>query len=182
MATVVLLNGVGSAGKGSIAKALQGLTREPFLHVQMDAFIDMLPGSLLHHPDGISFAAVEGSERPTVAIRTGPAARRLFAGMHAAIAAMAGAGNNLIVDDVMLDGRADEYRTLLAGHRLHVVGVFASLDVLEERERRRGDRLIGLARWQFDRAHRGIDYDLRLDTDSATPRECAGRIKERFDL
>ncbi|MGN6146630.1 MAG: phosphotransferase-like protein, partial [Mesorhizobium sp.] len=36
MTTILLLNGVGSAGKGSIARALQAITREPFLHVQMD--------------------------------------------------------------------------------------------------------------------------------------------------
>ncbi len=127
-------------------------------------------------------AAVDGAERPTVAIRTGPAARRLFAGMHGAIAAMAAAGNNLIVDDVMLNDRIDEYRRLLSGFRLHVVGVFASLDVLEGRERQRGDRTIGLARWQFDRVHGGIDYHLRLDTDKATPQECACRIRDRFAL
>jgi chloramphenicol 3-O phosphotransferase len=42
-ARIVLLNGVGSVGKSSIAKALQAITSEPFLHVQMDAFLDMLP-------------------------------------------------------------------------------------------------------------------------------------------
>lgn len=182
MTTIILLNGVGSAGKGSIARALQEITSEPYLHVEMDAFIEMLPASLLGHPDGISFAAVEEVERPTVAIGTGPMARRLFAGMHGAIAAMAAAGNNLIVDDVMLNGRIDEYRRLLSGFRLHVVGVFASLDVLEERERQRGDRTVGLARWQFDRVHGGIDYDLRLDTDKATPQECAYHIRDRFAL
>jgi two-component system catabolic regulation response regulator CreB len=48
-------NGVGSAGKGSIAKALQTITREPFLHVAMDEFLDMLPETLWGHPDGIVF-------------------------------------------------------------------------------------------------------------------------------
>jgi chloramphenicol 3-O-phosphotransferase len=42
-ATIVLLNGVGSAGKSSIARALQQITAEPFLYVQMDTFIEMLP-------------------------------------------------------------------------------------------------------------------------------------------
>jgi chloramphenicol 3-O-phosphotransferase len=34
-ARIVVLNGVGSAGKSSIAKALQAITRDVFLHVQM---------------------------------------------------------------------------------------------------------------------------------------------------
>jgi chloramphenicol 3-O phosphotransferase len=50
-ARVILLNGVGSAGKSSIARALQDITREPFLHVEMDAFLDMLPASSLETPE-----------------------------------------------------------------------------------------------------------------------------------
>ncbi|MES0110599.1 hypothetical protein NKK46_13045 [Mesorhizobium sp. M0013] len=51
-AKIVLLNGVGSAGKSSIARALQTIATEPFLHVQMDAFIDMLPPALQIMPTG----------------------------------------------------------------------------------------------------------------------------------
>jgi chloramphenicol 3-O-phosphotransferase len=40
---IVVLNGIGSVGKSFVAKALQALVTEPFLHVQMDAFLDMLP-------------------------------------------------------------------------------------------------------------------------------------------
>ena len=60
--------------------------------------------------------------------------------------------------------------------------MFAPLDVLETRERERGDRLIGLARWQFDRIHRGKRYDLEIDTSNATPAECAETIKRTFGL
>ena len=42
-----------------------------------------------------------------------------------------------------------EYRGLLASFHIAWVGIFAPLDVLEAREAGRGDRLIGLARWQF---------------------------------
>ncbi|MFZ0017309.1 MAG: hypothetical protein WAL10_08230 [Acetobacteraceae bacterium] len=52
-----------------------------------------------------------------------------------------------------------------AQHEVHFVGLFAPLDVLEARERQRGDRLIGLARWQYHRVHSGIAYDL----DSTLP-------------
>jgi chloramphenicol 3-O phosphotransferase len=182
MATIVLLNGVGSAGKSSIARALQEITGEPFLHVQMDDFFGMLPAALQDHPDGFSFEPGEEHGRPVVAIHAGLVGRRLMLGMRRAIAAMAAEGNDLIVDDVLLGSEIDDYRELLGGHRLHVVGVFALLDVLEERERQRGDRMPGLARWQHDRVHQGIDYDLRLETDSATPQECAERIRDRFGL
>jgi chloramphenicol 3-O phosphotransferase len=98
------------------------------------------------------------------------------------MAAMAEQGNNLIIDDVLCDGEMPEYLSLLSRFDLHLVGVFAPLDVLEERERRRGDRLIGLARWQFDRVHAGIDYDLVVDTSLATAAQCAELIRQRFAL
>lgn len=58
-ARIVLLNGVGSAGKSSIAKVLQAITTEPFLHVAMDTFLEMLPEGWLGHPDGIVFETIE---------------------------------------------------------------------------------------------------------------------------
>jgi chloramphenicol 3-O phosphotransferase len=181
-ARIVLLNGVGSAGKGSIAKALQKITTDPFLHVEMDAFLQMLPEACVGHPDGISFETVQHEGKPEVVIRTGPVADRAFRGMRQAIAAMATEGNNLIVDEVMTKGQMAEYAALLSPFRLFVVGVFAPLEVLEARERQRGDRMIGLARWQYDRVHEGMKYDLELDTSRATPIECATQIKQKFGL
>jgi chloramphenicol 3-O phosphotransferase len=43
MSHIIILNGVGSAGKSSIARALQDIAMQPYLHVPMDAFLDMLP-------------------------------------------------------------------------------------------------------------------------------------------
>ena len=181
-ARVVLLNGVGSAGKSSIARALQAIAAEPFLHVQMDAFLDMMPERLQDHPDGFAFETVHEDGKPLVVITGGPVGRRVMRGMRHAIAAMAAQGNNLIVDDVMLAGERAEYATLLSAFAVFWVGVRAPLDVLEARERERGDRLIGLARWQYDRVHAGMRYDLEVDTSSATPMDCARLIKERFGL
>jgi chloramphenicol 3-O phosphotransferase len=181
-ARIVLLNGVGSAGKTCIAKALQTITAEPFLHVQMDAFMEMLPAALQEHPDGFAYETVHEGGHPLVIIRTGPVGERTLRGMRHAIAAMAGQGNNLIVDDVMLGGEYAEYAQLLSGFDVFLVAVFAPLDVLEARERQRGDRLIGLARWQYDRVHEHMTYHLEVDTSRATPMECAELIRQRFRL
>jgi chloramphenicol 3-O phosphotransferase len=181
-ATIILLNGVGSSGKSSIAKALQTIAARPFLHVQMDVFMEMLPEALQHHADGFSYETVHEDEKPAVVIRTGPTGRLALQGMRHAIAAMAGQGNNLIVDDVLCDGEMPEYAKLLSAFDLHLVGVFAPLDIIEERERRRGDRLIGLARWQYGRVHKDVAYDLEIDTSTATPLECAKRIREKFQF
>lgn len=142
----------------------------------------MLPAAYQDHPDGISYETLRRDGKPSIAIATGPVGARALRGMRHAIAAMAGQGNDLIVDDVLCDGELPEYRTLLAGFELHVVGVFAPLAVLEDRERRRGDRGIGLARWQYDRVHKGVTYDLEIDTSQASPLECAEIIKKTFRL
>ena len=181
-ARIVLLNGVGSVGKTSIAKALQTVTTEPFLHLQMDAFLEMLPAAYDNHPDGFVYETVEDAGKPVVAITAGPVGARAMRGMRYAVAAMAGQGNNLIVDEVMLGGERAEYAELLRAFDLMCVGVFAPLDVIERREAARGDRMLGLARWQFDRVHRNAAYDFEVDTSEATPLECALSIRDRFDL
>jgi chloramphenicol 3-O phosphotransferase len=183
VARVIILNGVGSVGKSSTAKALQAIAFVPFLRVPMDSFFDMLPEGMIGHPDGVVFETTERDGEPSVAIRSGPVMKRAMRGMRRAIAAMARQGNDLIVDDVMLDrSEAQEYRDLLASFDLRFVGLFAPLDILEARERDRGDRLIGLARWQFDRVHDGLSYDLEIDTTTASPLDCAHRIKAAFNL
>lgn len=181
-ARIVLLNGVGSAGKGSLAKALQAITAEPFLHVEMDSFMAMLPAAYDGHPDGFTYDTGLDAGKPSVVITTGPVGERTLRGMRHAVAAMAGQGNNLIVDDVMMDGVGADYAEVLAGFQVHWIGVFARLDVLEARECQRGGRLIGLARWQFDRVHQDMRYDLEIDTSAATPEECAEVIRNKFDL
>lgn len=146
----------------------------------MDAFLDMMPAGLIGHPDGLVFepAGAEG-----LAVRSGPVLARAMRGMRQAVAAMAGEGNDLVVDEVML-GAANqrEYRRLLAGCELRFVGLFAPLAVLEARELARGDREAGLARWQFGRVHEGVEYDLEVDTSTARPEACAWVIREAFGL
>lgn len=182
MSRIVILNGAGSAGKSSIARALQEIARDPFLNVAMDAFLDMLPAAYLDHPDGLVFETHAGTDPPLITIRSGPVAERAFSGMRRAVAALAAEGNNLIVDDVMLSDEMDDYRALLAGFDVSFVAVRAPLALLEERERLRGDRLIGLARGQYDIVHAGKTYDLEIDTSALTPVECAQKIKEAFGL
>ncbi|HKF61602.1 MAG TPA: chloramphenicol phosphotransferase [Dongiaceae bacterium] len=171
-ARIIILNGVGSAGKSAIAKALQGLTGNRFLHVQMDGFLEMMPEARWGHPDWFSLETLQEEGRPSIEIRTGPLGQRLMRGMRRAIAALAGEGNDMIVDEVMEEPVKRDYETLLAGFDAAFVGVLAPLDVLEARERARDDRMIGLARRQFARIHKSMRYDFEVDTSLATPLEC----------
>ena len=178
----MVLNGIGSVGKSSIARALQAIASQPMLHVQMDAFLDMLPAALQGHPDAFTYETIEEDGRPVVAIKGGHVGTPLMRGMIRAIAAMAGEGNSLIVYEVMDGGKWQSYAAALAPFTVHLAGLFAPLEVLEARERARGDRLIGLARWQFSRVHKGMKYDLEIDTTKASPEECAEQIKAKFAL
>ena len=164
---VIVLNGCGSVGKSSVAKALQALAKEPFLHLQGDVFLEMLPVTMYGHPDGIIFEEPKSKIYPAIEISTGPVCDRVFSGMRMAVAAMALEGNNIIVDDVMLlPSDQETYLQPIPEHNPIFIGLFASLEILEQREKRRGDRIIGLARWQFERVHKGIEYDLEIETST----------------
>ncbi|MEO8107046.1 MAG: chloramphenicol phosphotransferase [Actinomycetes bacterium] len=177
---VVLLNGVGSVGKSAIAKAMQAVTTDPYLHVPMDSFLDMLPAESFGRPEGLTFEESLVDDSPVIHIRTGTFAELTFHGMRQAVAAMSSVGLNLIVDDVVIAREVAEYRALI--DRLHVVKVTAPLAVLEQRERLRGDRIVGLARGQHPVLHADIVYDLTVRTESASPEECAHLIAATFGL
>lgn len=179
---VVVLNGVGSVGKSSTARELQKITVATFLNVAMDRFIEMAPARMIGSAEGLLFEPGEDDGRPSMGITTGPMFERLMAGMRHAIAALADQGNDLIVDDVFWSGEEQDYRRLLKDHELKLVGLVAPLEVIEARERARGDRAIGLARWQFSRVHTGVDYDLDIDMSATSPAEAAVTIRDAFGL
>ena len=118
---------------------------ERYLHVQMDTFLDMLPQDSLGAADGLRFEELLGDGHPCVRAFCGPAADRALSGMRLATAALAEADNNLIIDDVAQAREIDDYRRILESHSPFFVGLTAPLAVLEERERSRGDRMLGLA-------------------------------------
>lgn len=68
----------------------------------MDGFLDMLPGALQDHPDGIAYRP--GPQGTTVTV--GPVGRRLPTGMRAVAAAMADAGCDLVLDTCAADPAA----------------------------------------------------------------------------
>jgi len=189
MTTIILLNGVGSAGKSSIAKALQSIAKQPFLHVEMDSFLEMMPVKYLDHPDGLSFEPHVGQDGIATSVKIGKVAGCVLNGMPRAVAALASSSNNLIVDEVIFGNKNNrssnplaEYQTLLEPYNFLLVGVFAELEVLERRKLDRGNRAIGLSRWQYERVHEKMNYDFSVHTDILSPLECAQQIRAKFNL
>lgn len=175
---LIILNGPGSVGKSTIAQALQAMASEPFLHVGGDAFLTMLPKHIWQHPEGVSVTrTVDAQGAPILDIQIGSIVDRALCGMRAAVAALAGEGNNLIVDVIMTNvAEQDDFRRRLGRFNPFFVGVHAPLDIIEARERARGDRMPGVARWQYRRVHAGMRYDLEIDTSINSPAACAGQI------
>lgn len=180
---VIVLNGVGSSGKTSAAKAFQRIAADPFLHVSGDAFLDMIAPQMWGDDQGIVFRQLQEGGPPSIEIEMGIELERLMEGMRASVAALAKAGNNCVVDDVMLSV-TDQQSYLDACHNvpIYFVAIHAPLDILEERERKRGDRLIGLSRWQFPRVHKGIEYDFEIDTTNKRPDDVAREIASALTI
>ena len=112
-------------------------------------------------------------------VRIGPGGLRLLAGMYRGIAALAAAGVDVIVDDVIYDRRV--LAAAVAALRdapVLFVGLRLPREVAEQRERERGDRGPGGAAAFSDLVHAHGVYDLELDTAAASPMECALRIKQ----
>jgi chloramphenicol 3-O phosphotransferase len=157
---LLFLNGTSSAGKTSIAKAFQRLYGEPTLYASVDAFIFMFADH----------------------VRANDAVRRrvlppVISAFHRALPGLAACGFPVVVDHVV-ESRAwiEECAMALTGVRAYFVGVHCPLVLLEERERNRGDRQVGFARWQFERVHCFGDYDFTIDTSTQSPEDGAQKL------
>ena len=135
--------------------------------------------------EGFEFVAIEGADPPETEIRTGPFGHRLMSGLHQSIATLAGMGHHVVVDHVLWERRwLEDCVATLQEHPILFVGVHCPLAVAEARLYARADRpaiLRGTTRWHFPRIHTYASYDLEVDTSTATPMECAVRIKRHLD-
>lgn len=164
---IIFLNGTSSSGKSSIAEQLLVVLDTPWFHLSVDAIGALRAVERTLELDGPELAAV---------------LRRTRAGFHRAVAGMAQAGNDVVVDHVLSEPwRLQDCLEVLDGLDVVFVGVQCALDELERRERARGDRVPGQAAAQLQSVHRHGLYDFECDTGASSPRECALAIKEFLD-
>ncbi len=98
------------------------------------------------------------------------------------VAAFVRAGFPAIVDTVFEHRDfVEDYKAATEGIKTTYVGLFCPTEILEERERRRGDRRIGMAKIQNEVVHNHVTYDLRLDTDKKAPKACVQEIIEYLE-
>jgi chloramphenicol 3-O phosphotransferase len=190
---VIVLNGPSSAGKTSVAQALQEIMEVPYFRLGVDDLGTAGPPGLMRFADeGYAetpdyFLMVyrnlpgEGSApgaRIYSELRIGPNGMRVIAAMYSALAEIPRHGVNLIVDSVIFNEQV--LREAVQAFRdlpVLFVGLHVPREVAERRERARGDRELGTAGAHYDRVHGHGLYDLEFDTSMVTPLECAQQIK-----
>ena len=156
---IILISGTSSSGKSTLAKGLQKSLADPFLHVQLDSYIEMLPRT----DDWEMF-------------------QRMVRGLNRSIAVMAEESNNLIVDHVLIDNAwLEQLLELLRERYVLFVGLHCPLEELERRESERDARRQGFARQQFENIHTDKIYDLKLDTSVLSAEECVERVLDFYN-
>ena len=183
---VVVLNGTSSAGKTTIASAFRdhrAAMGDFWLLIGIDDVLSKLPAEWVdlglpagrgrHAADGLWFEAT-----PTgLALRVGKLCHQLLHIYRSTVAAAARAGLNVIVDDVVIDAQIwHDWQDALTGLDVVWVGVRCALDVVEARERSRGDRAVGIARSQFTTVHASARYDLSIDTTLSSPEQAIAEL------
>jgi 8-oxo-dGTP pyrophosphatase MutT (NUDIX family) len=89
-------------------------------------------------------------------------------------------GFNVIVDEVNWEKKdLEDYAYKLKNHQVCFVNVYCKLPVMEEREKKRGDRQLGMARWQFTKMKDlNWECDLKIDNSQVSVLDNAKRILE----
>ena len=174
MANVILLNGCSSAGKTTLALALQDVLPAPYQHVALDQFRDGMPGRVrgLNSPEGDPGATglnvVPGKlhGEAVTHIQFGDYGERVLAGMRRSIATLADLGCNVIVDDLLFKpAYLNDYVEVLNAETTWFIAVTCTLDVVRAREASRPGRFPGTAVSHFEQVHaHGKPYDLTVDT------------------
>lgn len=160
MATIVVLNGTSSSGKTTVARAFQERAPRVFLNISIDTILYALPPS--------AFARLRrGDDLFRDSVRA----------FYACVRTLADLGHDLVIDHALVsEAEAELLKAAVSGHRVLMVGLECPVDVLEARERARGDRVIGLAAAQCGRIHQWLQYDLVIDTASVSTEDAAERI------
>jgi chloramphenicol 3-O phosphotransferase len=182
--SVIVLNGPSSAGKSTLAAALQrrlAAEGECWFVYGMDDYFAKIPFDWVTAGTHIGPYADEGVVMEIVDgvfhMRLGPIGRGVLAAWRGAVASAARAGLNVIADDVVLT--EDDWigwQTDLDGVDAHWVRVHVDVDVIEAREQQRGDRTPGQARAQYEAAYRHPEYDATVDTGRLDPDAAAAEV------
>ena len=159
---IILLNGVSSSGKSSLAKAIVKRLPDHF-HYNIDDF-------------DIVIERMEDREKQ----RLIPVSTEYY--FHRTIRMFSESGINLVVDQILhnIDTLRDCLSTL-KGYPVYFVGVHCPQKELEKRELERGDRTLGLSKKQLKYVHQQNEaYDIEVNTGLESLDTCADKIVKKY--
>ncbi len=160
MANIIFLNGSSSAGKTTLAKEIQKLSKERYFHFSIDTFCHMIEPTLF-------------DEDPWSSVNVAANA------MHQAIVSVCTDGDNVIIDNVIDNTFIHWLRqciSLFKDFNVTFVNVYCDPEDLAQREIQRGDREIGLAMYQVNNMSMIETYDLHVNTSKLDKTDCARLI------
>ena len=158
---VILLNGSSSAGKTTLAHAVQRASTRPVQHIALDHFRDGLAGrfrGMNSRPDepgarGLNVVPVGDM----TALHFGDIGRATLKGMRRAVAAFAQTGIDVVVDDLLLErGFLQDYLRVLDGFDVTFVGVICDLETVVARGKRASRPVSGHRRRALRAGPRGV--------------------------
>lgn len=161
---IILLNGTSSSRKTTVANQLLLLLDPPHFHLAVDV---------------INAMRAKQKTLDLTSTELATALRQTRAGFHRAVAGMAAAGNNVVMDHLLSEPwRLQDCLEVLAPFDVTFVGVRCSPEELTRREMQRGDRQVGTAAAQYSDVYAHADYDIEVDTEAFSPAECAQQIQD----
>lgn len=158
---VIVLNGTSSSGKSTLAKKIQSISTDVYLHLTLDMFWDMTPVQI-------------------------PASSKHFPNMKKAMAkaakGLSDTGHNVIIDIIFCGKKTQqEFVDELGSVNLFFIKVECPISELKRRESERGDRALGLAESQLANTHMGVRYDLELNTSTEDKKQQVEKILNLFN-
>ena len=183
MSKIILLNGCSSAGKTSLVKEIQDLSDKFWLTFGIDDLLDAMPDKYVGEgkkvTEGFQFVSSTDKEGLSITeVKVGPIGEKVTALAPKIVKQFADSGFNVVVDEVIWEKKdLEDYALNLKNHQVYFVNVCCELPVMEEREKKRGDRLLGMSRWQFAKM-KDLDwnYDIKIDTSYTGPFANAKKI------
>jgi chloramphenicol 3-O phosphotransferase len=170
----LLLNGGSSSGKTTLARCLQTVLDGYWLRLGVDTLIEAAPPKLFTE-GGLDLA-------PDGQVGVGEDFIELENQWMTGVAAIVRAGGRVIVEENFVSGpRAQErWRRAFGAVSVAWVGVHCPAEVATRREAARRDRIAGMAAFQAEAVHRGIEYDLEVDTSDGGYDKLAVLIRTHF--
>lgn len=182
MSKIILLLGIGSSGKSTVATELQKAEVNGYQIVGFDyAVLDLdkkyWPGGT-HEQEGFHVVNVMTVHGETPELIAGPVGKDFLKKMIDDIIRLADQGNNLIIDTVLSDQEYQQLLDALSKHTVLKVGLKPPLEIVIEREDKRHDRRSGTAKAAYHQFYDNKTFDLVIDTHKTPPLESARLISD----